>query len=332
MSDDNREPAAGAPPAATETPAPAAPAKTIAEIGVPDAPPPAADPAPPADAPAEAPKADAPKPDAVPSSWPDDWRDKFAGGDEKLKQMLSRYASPDAVAKAFKEQRDALAKRPAEVPELPENPTEEQLAAYRKAKGVPAKPEDYEFEVPDGKQLSDTEYEILMDFAKNMHGANMPADQVKKISSWFLEYEGVVAQRNAEAAYKARVATEEKLRSEWGGDFKANINQMSNVLREHLGSNTDSFLSMQLMDGSKIGDNETFLRLMAEVSRKIGGSAADLYSSDVATTSQGLEARKAELLAMSVSPDPKVRKQYWSDPKIQDEMQRIQSALVRRAS
>ena len=265
-------------------------------------------------------------------SWPEDWRDKLAGGDDKLKNLLSRYTAPDAFAKAFKELRAAYdSRKPVkdEAAELPENPTDEQIAAYRKAKGVPEKPEDYEFEVPEGKELSDGEYDILMDFAKAMHEKNMPASAVKEISSWFLEYEDIVAQKNADNAYKARLETEEKLRAEWGGDYRANVNLMANTLQEHLGSNASAFLSQQLMDGTRIGDNETFIRLMADLSRKVGGSTAELYTTDVHTTGQGLETRKAELMKMMNDPDPQVRKKYWG-PDTQAELQRIQSALIRR--
>jgi len=314
MSEEIRED--GGSEAVTET----KPTATLAETGAIDTAAPAAEPA--------------AEPAKETTAWPDDWRDKLAGGDEKLKNMLSRYTAPDAFAKAFKEQRDALAKKPAakdDVGDLPENPTDEQMAAWRKAKGVPEKPEDYEFEVPEGKELSDGEYDILMDFAKAMHGNNMPADQVKKISSWFLEYEDIVAQKNAEKAYEARVETEEKLRAEWGPDYRANVNLMSNVLQEHLGTAAPEFLSAQMMDGSRLGDNETFIRLMAEVSRKIGGSTAELYTTDVHTTGQGLEARKAELMKMINDPDPIVRKKYHS-PEVQAELMRVQTALMRRAS
>jgi hypothetical protein len=319
MSDDIREEAAGEQPAVTEKAA-EKPAGTLAETGA-------------IDPPAKAETAAAePAKEAARVSWPEDWRDAMSGGDDKVKNLLARYTSPDALAKAFKEQRDALAKKPAakeDAGDLPENATPEQLSAWRKAKGVPEKPEDYEFEVPEGKELADAEYEILMDFAKSMHESNMPADTVKKISSWFLEYEETVAQRNAEKAYQVRLDTEEKLRAEWAGDYRANVNLMSNVLQEHLGTKSSEFLGQQLMDGSRIGDNETFIRLMAEVARKIGGSTADLYTSDVQTTGKGLEARKAELLAMSTDP---AREKEYRSPKIQEEMKRIYDALARRAS
>jgi hypothetical protein len=313
----SEEQATGSQPAEKES---AAPIASLAETGV-------------AEANAETPTAEAAEKPASEASWPDDWRDKLAGGDEKLKNLLNRYTAPDAFAKAFKELRAAYdSRKPAkdEAVELPENPTDEQLAAYRKAKGVPEKPEDYEFEVPEGKELSDSEYDILMDFAKAMHGKNMPASAVKEISSWFLEYEDIVAQKNADSAYQARLQTEEKLRAEWGADYRANVNLMSNVLQEHLGTNSGAFLSQQLMDGSRLGDNETFIKLMAEVSRKIGGSTAELYTTDVHTTGQSLETRKSELMKMMNDPDPIVRKKYWAAD-TQAELQRIQSALMRRA-
>jgi hypothetical protein len=319
------EAATGNQPAEKEIPAP------LASTGVAE---PAAETAKPADKSGESTAETAEKTAGEPAktAWPDDWREKLAGGDDKLKNLLARYTAPDAFAKAFKELRatyDARDKTKDPAPELPENPTDEQLAAWRKAKNIPEKPEDYEFEVPDGKELSDADYDIMMDFAKSMHGKNMPSDVVKNISSWFLEYQDVVAQRNADAAFEARAQTEETLRAEWGADYKPNINLMANVLQEHLGSGMGEFLAKPFADGSRLGDNASFIKLMAEVARKIGGSTAELYTTDVHTTGKSLEARKAELMKMMNDPDPLIRKKYWADD-TQAEMARIQTALVRR--
>lgn len=312
----------GAETAPVDTTASTEATKSLAETGVQDAP--AADPAP-----ADADPAPEPK-----STWPENWRDQLAGGDDKLKGLLKRYTSPDAFAKAFKELRTAYDSRKpakAEAEELPENPTDEQLAAYRKAKGVPEKPEDYEFEVQEGRELGDAEYEIFMDFAKHMHERNMPADVVKKVSSWFLDYREIAMQKAADMARAHRVETEELLRTEWGADYRANVNMMSNVLREHLGSQAPELLSKQFFDGSLLGDNELFIRLIADLSRKVGGSSAELYTTDVATSGQSLEARRSELMAMMTNADPNVRKKYWAAD-TQAELQRIQTAIMRRSA
>jgi hypothetical protein len=319
MTDDTRlvESGAESAPADTQTAAPAEAPRTLSEAGVSDAP-----------APAPEIKEAAPPPKA---NWPENWRDQLAGSDDKLKNLLNRYTSPDAFAKAFKELRTAYdSKKPAKDDvELPENPTEEQLAAYRKAKGVPERPEDYEFEVEEGRELNDGEYTIFMDFAKHMHERNIPASMVKEVSSWFLDYQEIADQKAAEMAYQARQQTEETLRAEWGPDYKANVNMMANVLQEHLGSRTQELLAKQFTDGSRLGDNEMFIRLMADLSRKVGGSSAELYTTDVATSGKSLEARKDELMKMMNDPDPIVRKKYWA-PDTQAELQRITASLIRR--
>lgn len=318
MTDETRLEEGGADTSApAETATPAEAPKTISETGAADAPAPAAET-----------KEAAPPPKA---NWPENWRDQLAGSDDKLKNLLNRYTSPDAFAKAFKELRTAYDSRKAkpEEVELPENPTEEQLAAYRKAKGVPEKPEDYEFEVEEGRELGDGEYAIFMDFAKHMHERNIPANMVKEVSSWFLDYQEIAAQKAAEMAYEARQKTEETLRAEWGPDYKANVNMMANVLQEHLGSRTQELLSKQFSDGSRLGDNELFIRLMADVSRKVGGSTAELYTTDVATSGKSLEVRRGELMKMMTDADPLVRKKYWAAD-TQAELQKIQSAIIRR--
>lgn len=320
MTDDTRleEGGAESAPADTQTAAPAEAPKTISETGVSETPAPAAE-----------------TKDAAPptkANWPENWRDQLAGGDDKLKNLLNRYTSPDAFAKAFKELRTAYdSKKPAkaEESELPENPTEEQLVAYRKAKGVPDRPEDYEFEVQEGRELNDGEYTIFMDFAKHMHERNIPGSMVKEVSSWFLDYQEIAEQKSAEMAYQARQQTEETLRAEWGPDYKANVNMMANVLQEHLGSQTQELLAKQFTDGSRLGDNEMFIRLMADLSRKVGGSSAEMYTTDVATSGQSLEARKSELMKMMNDPDPVVRKKYWAAD-TQAELQRITASMIRR--
>ena len=322
MTDETRLEEGGAEtaPADTSTTAstPAEPQKTLSESGVSD---------PPAQAAETKDTAAQPK-----ANWPENWRDQLAGGDDKLKNLLNRYTSPDAFAKAFKELRTAYdSKKPAkaEEVELPENPTEEQLAAYRKAKGVPDRPEDYEFEVEEGRELNDGEYTIFMDFAKHMHERNIPASMVKEVSSWFLDYQEIAEQKAAEMAYQARQQTEESLRAEWGPDYKANVNMMANVLQEHLGSRTQELLAKQFTDGSRLGDNEMFIRLMADLSRKVGGSSAELYTTDVATSGKSLEARRSELMKMMTDADPVVRKKYWASD-TQEELQRITAAMLRR--
>jgi hypothetical protein len=86
--------------------------------------------------------------------WPDDWRDKLAGGDKETQALLKRFGSPAAVARALKDTRAQVSK--GAVAALPEDATEEDKAAWRKARGVPDKPEAYDLATPPkGMEWSD---------------------------------------------------------------------------------------------------------------------------------------------------------------------------------
>src|SRR5512135_169053 len=54
--------------------------------------------------PTSAPSADAaPADKAIVPDWPDDWREKLAGNDEKALKRLGRFASPAGIFKSFRE-------------------------------------------------------------------------------------------------------------------------------------------------------------------------------------------------------------------------------------
>lgn len=263
-------------------------------------------------------------------AWPENWREQLSGGDEKLLAMLKRYTAPQNFAKSFKELRATFdGRKEQQRVELPDNPTSEQLSEYRKANGIPETPDAYEFEVPEGRELNEIDQVVLGDFAQAMHEANMSPSAVKAATKWFFEYEAAQAQAKADVAYQARIETEEKLRQEWGADYRPNVNLMSNVLAENLGSKANEFLQLELSDGTRVGDNEQFIRLMANLARQVGGSTAQVYQSDVQTAGKDLAEQKAELMKMMNSADPVERKRYWSKD-VQDRMMRIQQQLDRR--
>ncbi len=103
-------------------------------------------------------------PVAAPVTWPENWRDEMAGGDEKERKRLERFASPADVYKSNRELEKKLSTGKFKV-DLPENPTEEQIAAYRKDMGIP---EDgkYDTEIGGGFVWSDDDKPALDFFAK----------------------------------------------------------------------------------------------------------------------------------------------------------------------
>ena len=76
----------------------------------------------------------------------DNWaelRTKFAKGDEKLEKRLARYSSVESALEAMLAAQDKIAKGEHKTP-LGDNPTPEELAAYREANGIPESADKYE--------------------------------------------------------------------------------------------------------------------------------------------------------------------------------------------
>ncbi|MGF7446190.1 hypothetical protein V7P28_21410, partial [Klebsiella michiganensis] len=84
---------------------------------------------------------------------------ELAGDDAKYRKQLERYASPEALAKAHRELQSKMSSGEFRAAKLPENPTNEELARWRKDNGVPDKADDYLADLPSGIVLGDEDKE-----------------------------------------------------------------------------------------------------------------------------------------------------------------------------
>jgi hypothetical protein len=165
-------------------------------------------------------------PAPVAGKWPDDWRQQYAGTDDKKLNVLSRYTSPTAALDALFAARQRIDAGDALKP-LPENATPEQVAAYRAQHGIPEKPEAYFEKLPQGLVIGDEDKPIFESFAKELHALNAPPAIAHAAVKWYAEFQETQQAEAAEAAAAAHAATEDKLRAEWGGEYRANINHIS---------------------------------------------------------------------------------------------------------
>lgn len=184
-------------------------------------------PQPPAATAQDAPQAEKP----VMPDWPDDWREKLAGGDEKALKRLGRFASPAGIFKSFREleskfSRGELAPK---APELPENATPEQIEAYRKATGVPIDGK-YDTALGEGFNWADGDQAVLEDFQKAAHEMNMPQGEFKKALAWYADYQQRQVDAMAERDNSTWAQTEDSLRKEWGQEYRLNENLIKSFL------------------------------------------------------------------------------------------------------
>jgi hypothetical protein len=235
-------------------------------------------PAPSGNEPAPAPSGGEPAP-AEPffSQLPEDWRKQVASaafGDEAEKRMkqLERYGDLPTLIKSGFEAQDRI--RRGELGNgLPENPTEEQLAEWRKANNVPEAADQYELRLDDGLVLGDEDRAILEHVFPVAHEANIPADKMSALTSAMLKGRQIQADAAAMRDGQDADSAISTLKSAWGSDFQRNINAaqaMVNRLPEEVRELVES---ARLADGSGMMNHPEVLRWLSDSMREIDPAA-----------------------------------------------------------
>lgn len=207
------------------------------------------------------------KPTAAPVNWPDNWRD-LVSQDEKERKGLDRYASPADIWKKARELEKKLSSGKFRS-ELPEKPTDEQLAVYRKDMGIP---EDgkYDTEIGGGFVWADEDKPALDFFAQRAHELNIPQSEFKKSLQIYADLQNKVMAETAERDKAAWKETEDALHAEWGHEFRGNMNMLENIFPPELAwaiynaraTNEDGSL------GPKLGGSKEFLSFLVGFMKK----------------------------------------------------------------
>lgn len=275
---------------------------------------------------AEPPK-DAPPPVADPEKgyWPTDWRTAAVKSiaDEKEREKtlkrLERYSSPDDVFKALREQDKKLSSGKFIEP-LPDKPTEEQLKDWRSKNGIPVDVKDYKIELGDGYVIGDEDKGVLEAVLPQFQEANLTNAQANKV------LESYYKQRQADAAalaeFDATTAkeNEDKLRQEWGGEYRLNSNVNDNLLATWPEELRENVLNGRMADGTKIANSAEFRKLLNNMAREIT-PVSTVLNSGSGNPISAMEDRKTYIESIMGTS------KYTKDEKIQAEYRDILTAL-----
>lgn len=245
------------------------------------------------------------KPVTAPADWPQDWRAKLAGEDKSYLKTLDRFNSPADLAKAYRDAQQRLSSGNLKST-LPENPTPEEISAWRAENGVPETVDGYKFEV--GHQWSDQDVPVLENFAKYALENNIPKQYAEKIAAYYAQTQQRNLQLIEEFDARANQQGEDELRAEWGQEYRRNINAIKNTLAAHA---TDEVATQMLLsrtpDGRKWGDNPAMLKALASMAREANPSATVVPSSGFSSADDEYSALQKKV----GTPE------YWSDSKMQ---------------
>ena len=238
-----------------------------------------------------------------------DWREEFSGGDDKLKKVISRYRSPRDVAKALADAKNYIRSNKSGVNVPGDDASDEELSEYRKAMGVPESAEDYEVSWAEGAEPSEQDREILNSFADQMHKKNATPAQLQAAVDWYNDQIKAQQQAAREVQYQTQVETQSELKAEWGGEYKSNLNAIKQFAVSQFGGDEEVAMDLfrtPLADGSLLGDNMAFIKMLATPAVDYVGPNA-IFSGDTVKTSQNLEQRKDELLDLRINDPTKYK-------------------------
>ena len=245
-----------------------------------------------------------------------DWRAMLAGEDAESLKALRRFDTPDKFVKAYTSLRQELSTRPKEV-KLPDSPTEEQRAEWLKSRGAPEKADGYleGFQAPDWFQ-AEKDQPVLDSFAKVAHERGMPAEDAAALRDWYFDTVAAQQQQLEQAAAERNRLSMEELAKDLGGLDKLNAFSEASMRYGHeaLGAERyDALMSAQMADGTRLGDNPEFARLVHSVVTDAFGEDLTAVAGDGATTLTDVTAQVKELHARKSAHRRGDRSVTWTD-------------------
>lgn len=250
------------------------------------------------------PQVDAAQPQRV--DFPEDWRARLAGEDQKFAKRLDRFATPADLAKSYRELETKLS-QPRGKPSLPEKATPEQIAEYRREVGVP---EDgkYDVELGGGFVWSDADKPVLDDFAKAAHTNNIPQSEVKKVLGWYRDHTQAQAEAQAEADATFVRESRAALQEELGVDYQRTINASGMAVQRVPEDLRYDLLLARLPSGRVLGQHPSMVKFLSAITHELNPQATIISAGP--SQAANSEARMNELKTMMGD----MNSAYWVGP------------------
>jgi hypothetical protein len=261
------------------------------------------------------------------AKWRDDWREALAAGDDKALARLKRFQSIDNVYKSWSELDRKMASGTLKTAALPENPSEDDIAAYRKAWDVPETAKDYGIEPPQGLTFGDADKQSLDAFLAKAHASNIPKAHVQSMASAFFEQKAIEEQQLYEAAVELTTNHRAEIKAEWGRDYDRNARLGNADMVQVLGEEKAKGLaSLTLSNGTKLGDHPDFVRYIVGSAMRSAEEGL-LITPDAATGGKSVDDQIKEIQALKFGND--VDRAKFHDPETQKRYEKLYQAKTR---
>jgi len=257
----------------------------------PGQPAPAPEPAPPA---APAPNTVmTPAPEGAPapasSMFPDDWKSQYVsyaldgkteGEDyDKLMKRADRWNNPGEVMKSFLNIEKQF-KQGEDPNPFPEDGTDEQVSAWRKASGIPE--DGYKVEdlgLNEETVIGEDNKDLVENYLEKAHKANIPPAAVKQNLEMYFEIQDQTVAERAAQDDSDKAATQELLTKEMGKDIAPRVGAAIALFKgfsradgEYVNAPDgmmDQILGARLADGTALGNDANTLKYLSAIALEL---------------------------------------------------------------
>jgi hypothetical protein len=244
--------------------------------------------------------------------------------DEKLLKRAERYESPQAVFNALVAAQNKISSgellKPPAVDAKPE-----EVAAWRAEHGIPEKPEGYLANLPNGLVIGEDDKPVFESFAKSLHGLNADPKIAHAAIGWYNQFVEDQAAKIHEGDLSAKQATEDALRTEWGNDYRVNINAIGTLLDSAPKEVGDVMLNARTAEGKAIMNDPAVVRWMVQLAREMN-PVATLVPGSQGSGPQAIDTEIANLESLMGNK----ASEYWKGPKANQNQQRYRDLIEAR--
>lgn len=198
-----------------------------------------------------------------------DWRTDIAGDDTKYMAELQRFETPLDYGNSNREAQQKI--RSGNLAAVPgPEATDEDIATYREANGIPKEVEGYFQDLPEGTVIGEADKEIFEDFFGVLHGKQVKPEVTHEIINWYNDF--AESEQAAEQELDATQSTEtnDQLREDWGADYRANMNLVQGVIKTFFGKEaSEQLLNGRYMDRRAFMNDPQVLQGFMSMARKL---------------------------------------------------------------
>ncbi len=258
-------------------------------------------------------------------SFPDNWRELIAKGDEKTLKQLGRYASPNEIWNKAKslEQRMSSGELKS-VTKFPDDGTDKEKTAWRTENGVPEESK-YDLTLPEGFVIGDADQPAIDSFMEFAHKNNMKTEDVSAAVNWYFNNQETQAEARSDIDAEFQTRNTDELRTEWGDQYRGNVNRINGLLDTAPKEVKEAIMGARRGDGNALASDAGVLRFLAQLAHEINPVTTLVPGSGA----NAMNALSDEIDALEIKMSDR-QSDYWKGPTAEKNQERYRKLVAAR--